>query len=218
MKLYREKGVNPVGMIGGCLPMLLQMPIWAALYAMLFYAIELWHQPAFYGVFQAISNHRWMFLADLSTPDRLITLPGVDSSYRCWLVRCVDQYHPDPHGGDVLLPAEIHHAAAGQRTAAQQQKMMMITTFIFPLMFYPMPSGLTLYIMASTAAGIVDSYVVKRHIKRRGRSRDSVQAQGGESRRLVGPADEDGRGAAAAFHRRRRAAGDSRTGGRGGND
>ena len=35
MKLYREKGVNPANMLG-CLPMFLQMPIWIALYAMLY--------------------------------------------------------------------------------------------------------------------------------------------------------------------------------------
>ena len=40
MKLWREKGVNPVNMLG-CLPMFLQTPIWVALYAMLYYAIEL---------------------------------------------------------------------------------------------------------------------------------------------------------------------------------
>ena len=44
--------------------------------------------------------------------------------------------------------------------------MAVMTTVLFPLMMYATPSGLTLYIMASTAAGIVDSTIVKRHIKR----------------------------------------------------
>lgn len=42
MKLFREKGVNPVG---GCLPMLLQMPVWFALYRMLWSSVDLYHQP-----------------------------------------------------------------------------------------------------------------------------------------------------------------------------
>ena len=42
MALYKEEGVNPVG---GCLPMLLQMPVWFALYRMLGSAIELRHAP-----------------------------------------------------------------------------------------------------------------------------------------------------------------------------
>lgn len=42
MKLFREKGVNP---LGGCLPMLLQMPIWLALYRVLWSAVDLYQQP-----------------------------------------------------------------------------------------------------------------------------------------------------------------------------
>ncbi|MBC7793061.1 MAG: membrane protein insertase YidC, partial [Clostridia bacterium] len=42
MKLFREKGVNP---IGGCLPMLAQMPVWFALYRMLWSSVDLYHQP-----------------------------------------------------------------------------------------------------------------------------------------------------------------------------
>ena len=41
MKLFREKGVNPVG---GCLPMLLQMPVWIALYRSLWSAVDLYQQ------------------------------------------------------------------------------------------------------------------------------------------------------------------------------
>lgn len=42
LKLFREKGVNPVG---GCLPMLAQMPVWLALYRMLSNAVDLYRQP-----------------------------------------------------------------------------------------------------------------------------------------------------------------------------
>lgn len=41
MKLFRERGVNP---LGGCLPMLLQMPVWFALYRTLWTAVDLYHQ------------------------------------------------------------------------------------------------------------------------------------------------------------------------------
>ncbi|MEX0741329.1 MAG: YidC/Oxa1 family insertase periplasmic-domain containing protein, partial [Phycisphaeraceae bacterium] len=74
LKLYQEKGVNPFAMGLGCLPMFVQMPIWIALYAMLYFAIELRHSPAFWGVFQWISNDAWPFLADLSDQDRFIPL------------------------------------------------------------------------------------------------------------------------------------------------
>jgi YidC/Oxa1 family membrane protein insertase len=42
MKLYRDRGVNP---FGGCLPTLLQMPVWLALYRTLWSAVDLYHQP-----------------------------------------------------------------------------------------------------------------------------------------------------------------------------
>jgi YidC/Oxa1 family membrane protein insertase len=83
-KLMREEGVNPVGMLG-CLPMFMQTPVWIALYAMLGFAIELRHEPAFYGFFQFVTGNGWQFLADLSMADGFIPLgtslhiPGLSS-------------------------------------------------------------------------------------------------------------------------------------------
>ena len=42
LKIFKEKGVNP---LGGCLPMLLQMPVWVALYRMLWSSVDLYQQP-----------------------------------------------------------------------------------------------------------------------------------------------------------------------------
>ena len=60
MTMYKKNKVNPVG---GCLPMLLQIPIFLALYSALLPAIELRHQPFFLWVY------------DLSQPDYLMILP-----------------------------------------------------------------------------------------------------------------------------------------------
>ena len=43
--------------------------------------------------------------------------------------------------------------------------MMKFMVFLFPVMLYPAPSGLTLYILASSTAGMVDSFLVRKHIK-----------------------------------------------------
>jgi YidC/Oxa1 family membrane protein insertase len=60
MGVYKREGINPAG---GCLPMLLQMPIWIALYQMLLVAIELRHAP-------------WIgWIRDLSAPDPYYILP-----------------------------------------------------------------------------------------------------------------------------------------------
>ena len=53
IKLFKEKGVNP---LGGCLPMLLQMPIWFALYRMLWTSVDLYQQP-------------FLWIADLTTKE-----------------------------------------------------------------------------------------------------------------------------------------------------
>ena len=74
MRLYREKGINPVGCVGGMLPTFLQTPIWIALYAVLYFAFALRQQPAFFGVFQQFGG--WEFLGDLSAADHFIRFPA----------------------------------------------------------------------------------------------------------------------------------------------
>lgn len=62
MGLYRQEGVNPAG---GCLPMLVQLPIFFAFYTLLSTAVELWHSP-------------WAFwVHDLTVPDPYKVLPIV---------------------------------------------------------------------------------------------------------------------------------------------
>lgn len=61
MKLYQQAGVNP---LGGCLPMLLQMPIWWGLYRTLEYAFDLYRQPLI---------PQW--ISDLSAHDPIYLLP-----------------------------------------------------------------------------------------------------------------------------------------------
>lgn len=60
MGLFKTHKVNPMG---GCLPMLLQMPVYIALYKVLYNAIEIYHAP-FFG-----------FYKDLSSPDPYFVLP-----------------------------------------------------------------------------------------------------------------------------------------------
>jgi YidC/Oxa1 family membrane protein insertase len=61
MEMYKQEGVNP---LSGCLPMLLQMPIWIALYRMLMKAAELYHAPMIPG-----------WIDDLTAPDPIYVLP-----------------------------------------------------------------------------------------------------------------------------------------------
>jgi YidC/Oxa1 family membrane protein insertase len=60
MELYRKHGINP---LGGCLPQLLQLPIWLALYTSLRTNVELYHAPFI------------LWWTDLSSPDPYFVLP-----------------------------------------------------------------------------------------------------------------------------------------------
>ncbi len=61
MELFREHKVNPVG---GCLPMLIQMPVFLALFYVLMYSVDLYHTD-------------FLYLRDLSSPDPYCALPTV---------------------------------------------------------------------------------------------------------------------------------------------
>ncbi|MEM7680375.1 MAG: membrane protein insertase YidC [Planctomycetota bacterium] len=167
MALYREKGVNPAGALG-CLPMFLQTPIWIALYAMLYYAIELRQESAFYGLFQAFGD--WPFLADLSVADRFIPLYDESVIFKMPLLPLVFDYSsinilPLLMGVTFFINMKFTSPPPSNDQQAQQQKIMKFITLLFPFFLYSAPSGLTLYIMTSTLAGIVDSYIVRKHIK-----------------------------------------------------
>jgi len=64
MKLYKANNINPFGALSGCLPLLLQMPIWIALYRMLYASVELYQVPFIPG-----------WIDDLSYRDPLFILP-----------------------------------------------------------------------------------------------------------------------------------------------
>ncbi|MBX3358121.1 MAG: YidC/Oxa1 family insertase periplasmic-domain containing protein [Phycisphaeraceae bacterium] len=178
-RLMREEGINPAGMLG-CLPMFLQTPVWIALFAMLYFTYELRHQPAFFGVFQAITGGRWGFLADLSEPDHFISL-GI--SYNPPLIGSL----MGPIESINLLPLVLglvfyfHQKYMSPPTSGtltpeqeQQQKIMKVMSVVmFPLFMYNMPSGLTLYTMTNSILGIFES----RHIRAQVEKEDAARAE-----------------------------------------
>jgi YidC/Oxa1 family membrane protein insertase len=80
MELWRKNKVNP---LGGCLPALVQMPIWFALYATLQTAVEFFHT-------------RFLWFSDLSAPDRYFILPFVLGVAMIVQQRIVPQQGMDP--------------------------------------------------------------------------------------------------------------------------
>ena len=169
MEVYQEEGINPAAGMLSCLPMALQMPIWAALWVTLNYMIEMRHQP-FDG---------W-WIKDLSSPDALVMfsqpihipllgflLGGPVTSFNLLpIFLCITQLIQAKFMPRSTPPAGATGAAA-DRAADQletQRRMMMFMSVFFMFIFYNMPAGLNLYIMSSNIFGIVEQYRIRKHL------------------------------------------------------
>lgn len=169
-KLWREEGINPAGMLG-CLPMFLQTPVWIALYATLFFATELRHEAAFYGVFQSFGG--WGFMSDLAAADGAIPLPqAMHFSFPLW--GSVTSINMLPLFMGVLMwahqkyltPPNTATLSPEQETQQKMMKIMMVVGF--PLMMYAAPSGLALYFITNSAVGIAENKWIRHHMKKHG--------------------------------------------------
>ena len=167
-KLWREEGINPAGMLG-CLPMFLQTPVWIALWASLYFAIELRHEPAFFGVFQLLGG--WPFLADLSQPDAAITLPAA-LQFNLPLMGTITSINLLPLLLGVvffiqqkyMMPPPTATMTPEQKSQQKMMKIMMVV--MFPVFMYNAPSGLSLYFIANSTLGIVEMRYIRAHINK----------------------------------------------------
>ena len=113
MALYKENNVNPAG---GCLPMLMQMPLFFALYAVLNSAIDL-RQAPFFG-----------WIHDLSAPDHLFSVAGFPI-----------------HLLPLIMAATGFLQQKLTPTPAQQASTVYLMNFFMLFIFYGLPSGLVFY-------------------------------------------------------------------------
>jgi len=134
MALYRTFKVNP---LGSCLPMVLQLPVFIALYNLLGNAIELRHA-AFIPTLP-LTNIVW--LADLSAKDPLLITPIIMGA------SMVVQQKMTPSPGD---PA--------------QAKMMMFLPIIFTFLFLNFASGLVIYWLVNNILAIVQQYFTNKYL------------------------------------------------------
>lgn len=144
MKMYQEEGVNP---LAGCLPLVVQMPVFFALYQGLSHTISLRMQP-FFG---------WM--NDLSQPDALFQLPfelpflGGDFNVLPLLMALAMYYQ-----------GKVTPTTGGGQMAAMTTMMPLIMVFIF----YSMPSGLVLYWLVNTILQVYQSWKIHRNAAKDG--------------------------------------------------
>ncbi len=166
-KLWREEGISPAGFLG-CLPMFLQSPVWIALYATLYFTYDLRHEPAFFGVFQNLTNHAWLFMGDLSEPDRAISFGGTGFSVP--LMGSIQSFNILPlllgavfyvHQKYLTPPAS---AAMTPEQESQQKMMRLISVFMFPIFMYNAPSGLSLYFITNSLLAIFETKWIRAHM------------------------------------------------------
>lgn len=142
MELYRQYGVNP---LGGCFPMLLQMPVFIALYRMLWSAFEL-------------RGTSFLWIHDLSRQDALIKLP--------WEVPVIFTTISAVNVLPILMAVAMYVSqklmpTSGPVQTPQQKMMMNLMPVMFSIFCYNVAAGLNLYILTSTLLGIGQSYLTR---------------------------------------------------------
>jgi YidC/Oxa1 family membrane protein insertase len=139
MALYREAGVNP---LGGCLPILLQFPVFIGLYYALQSSIDLRQAPFL------------LWIDDLSRPETLMTLPVVG-----WPVRVL------PILMTLSMVLQQKMTPMTSMDPVQARTMMIVMPVMFFFMFYGFPSGLVLYWFVSNLLAIVQQVWLNRQMK-----------------------------------------------------
>jgi YidC/Oxa1 family membrane protein insertase len=139
MAVYQQAGVSPFSMFGGCLPMLLQLPIFVGFYSALQGSIQLRQQP-FYG-----------WITDLSQPESLFVIPGIDLPVRVL---------PLLLGAAMVLQQKL--TPTPNMDPAQARMMQIVMPAMMTLMFYQFASGLGLYWLMSTLVGIGQQVLMNR--------------------------------------------------------
>ncbi len=133
MDLYKTEKINP---LGGCLPIVVQIPVFIALYWVLLASVEMRHAP-------------WLgWIHDLSAPDDLFgTIPGIAMPVGLLpIIMAISMYvqtklNPTP-------PDPV------------QAKIMMFMPLVFSFMFFFFPSGLVLYWVVNNVLSIAQQWVI----------------------------------------------------------
>jgi YidC/Oxa1 family membrane protein insertase len=135
MALYKKHGVNP---LGGCLPMIVQIPIFIALYNALSSSVEMWRAP-------------FLWIQDLTQPDSLFTLELYGAR------RNVGNILALLMGASQWVQTKLSPPAGDPR---QAQLMLWMMPPLFTVMFWSFPSGLVLYWLVNNILQIGQQWLI----------------------------------------------------------
>jgi YidC/Oxa1 family membrane protein insertase len=149
MEIYREHGVNPHAAFGGCLPVLIQIPIFVALFNLL-------------GQDIGLRGASFLGIDDLSKPDQLFalgfTIPLLGSHFNLL---------PVIMGVSMVMVTNLTTPpGADSAQKRSQNRNMSILAIVFFLLFYPFPSGLLLYWITSNLLQFLQQRYVNKAIAR----------------------------------------------------
>jgi YidC/Oxa1 family membrane protein insertase len=137
MALYRKHGVNPMG---GCLPMLAQIPIFIALYNALSSSVEMWQA-------------RFLWISDLTQPDSLFSVAVWGGYVLTANVLALLM------GVSMWVQQKMSPTTGDPR---QAQMMLWMMPIIFTFMFWSFPSGLVLYWLVNNILQVGQQWLINR--------------------------------------------------------
>lgn len=133
MKLYQTHKTSPMS---GCLPMLIQIPIFFALYKALLVSVQM-------------RSAHFLWISDLAAMDPYFILPVLMGA-TMWIQQYLQSSNKNTSGNEAM---------------AQTQRMMRWMPILFTIMFAWMPAGLVLYWTVSNIFGIIQMQMIKKKMK-----------------------------------------------------
>lgn len=132
--LYRKHRINP---LGGCLPLLLQIPVFFAFYDLLAKSIKL-------------RGASFLWIRDLARPDTVATVAGIPLNVLPLL----------------MAATTLLQQATAPGVDPQQRKVMMVMPLVFLFLFWNLPAGLTLYWTAQNVLGLAEQLAIRHRLGR----------------------------------------------------
>jgi YidC/Oxa1 family membrane protein insertase len=139
MDIYKKKGINP---LGGCLPMIIQIPVFFALYKVLIGAIEFRHAPFM------------LWINDLASPEDLFSFSVAGYTVPLRVLPLV-------MGITQVLQQKMTPTTADP----VQEKMMLFMPIVFTFLFWGFPSGLVLYWLVNNVISIAQQMYINKKAK-----------------------------------------------------
>ena len=153
MELYKKRGVNP---LGGCLPQLVQMPVWWAMYTTLETTVEMYHT-------------HFLWFTDLSAPDQLfgaLRVPGIGH---------LPALGPLPFVLGFFMVIQQRIVPQQGMDPMQQKLMTWIMPLVFMVMMLFLPAALGVYMLTNSVLGIGQQLLVEKFAPRDGPKKKQIE-------------------------------------------